>query len=648
LYLLSNSPQDASDYGGKLEKATDTVSPESFRVDSSLATAALGFVDGKKSQEQQEALRAVIEVASSWIDNCNFHPHCNQLLNSAWYPSRLLDIANARTKGRVHLTLGACSGGKYVTLSHCWGKYPDTVMKLTRDNMCDFIATGISVIDLPRTFQDAISFAWALQDRYNVKYIWIDSLCIIQDDREDWLLESTKMGEVYGHSFCNISATAAGDGSYGLSSERLNNQLTTETVDLRTDGIPSQKKTTKFQRCNILPLSFWDQNIEGGAVNLRSWVLQERLMSPRVIHFCKDQLVWECGERDAIGQRSGLRPIFQLRNRELIAGGRFKGLDPMVDGKMLREARLLRGRRAMRQHNRMHDPDVHLVPRIYGYELWKRTVEVYSKTQLTNPYDKLIALSGIAKVMASKLDDNYVAGIWFRYLASELLWHTNSQRSESGEYFFPSRRPRYYRCPSFSWASVDNSEGVTYAETTDTDLLISVEEAVITSAGQIHSTITSNGVQLRYGEDFKFGLVNAGHLLLTGQLRAITLEDSGCDDSLRYSWCFKEGSHTDGLRHYIVYLDDPGDVEIFGGSGEVFCMAVAWGSRSDSQKYLICLLLQLADSASGTYRRVGLTKISPLFGNGGKEAGLDWNEYKGKVPCRKWDSETGKHTVLIL
>jgi hypothetical protein len=102
---------------------------------------------------------------------------------------------------------------EYLTLSHCWGK--DQIFRLLETNI-DQLRKAIPTNRLPQTFQQAI----ALTKRMGHRYIWIDSLCIIQDSEDDWHYESSRMGDVYKNSFCNISATAAEDGRMGLFFER--------------------------------------------------------------------------------------------------------------------------------------------------------------------------------------------------------------------------------------------------------------------------------------------------------------------------------------------------------------------------------------------------------------------------------------------
>jgi len=128
-----------------------------------------------------------------------------------------------------------------------------------------------------------------------------------------------------------------------------------------------------LKRCTILDASFWTNYIDNAPVNKRGWVLQERLMAPRVLHFCSNQVAWECAEFDAAeGHPQGM-PNFQLTLDGIVEESRLKGLDVRRDGRRRRRIRL----------KGYDDPDAHLKPEIYALELWKRIVEVYSRTAIS-------------------------------------------------------------------------------------------------------------------------------------------------------------------------------------------------------------------------------------------------------------------------
>jgi len=148
-----------------------------------------------------------------WMHDClRNHPRCNEWSNPPWWPTRLLDI-ESHTEARLLETYTATPSGPYLTLSHRWGTAK--FVTLTTENIED-MKSGIAYQSLPRTFLDAIIVA----KRFKIRYIWIDSLDIIQNSRDDWQKEASLMSQVYQNAFCNIAATGALDSAEGLFFER--------------------------------------------------------------------------------------------------------------------------------------------------------------------------------------------------------------------------------------------------------------------------------------------------------------------------------------------------------------------------------------------------------------------------------------------
>ncbi|KAK4106598.1 HET-domain-containing protein, partial [Parathielavia hyrcaniae] len=128
---------------------------------------------------------------------------------------RLLDVGppgRPREYVRLIETARVTPDGPYVTLSHCWGRASE-VFKLETRNREELLE---QVPVLPQTFEDAIVAA----QRLGARYIWIDSLCIIQDDAQDWEKESSSVADVYRNAMCNIAASASHDSNGGLYRDR--------------------------------------------------------------------------------------------------------------------------------------------------------------------------------------------------------------------------------------------------------------------------------------------------------------------------------------------------------------------------------------------------------------------------------------------
>lgn len=155
------------------------------------------------------------DTAQKWIADCTLnHERCQERdADGSWYPTRLLDIGTANTEPGTAAVLKLVETsqneihGPYVTLSHSWGGGNPVMLK--KGNHAHFLL-GIS--NLPKTFEHAVQAARKLQ----VRYLWIDSLCIIQDQPEDWATEAQLMHKVYRHAWSNISATASRNSSEGL------------------------------------------------------------------------------------------------------------------------------------------------------------------------------------------------------------------------------------------------------------------------------------------------------------------------------------------------------------------------------------------------------------------------------------------------
>ena len=515
---------------------------------------------------------------------------------------RLIVTNPARRIGKEEVEVPA---GSYVTLSHCWGKGSKPFC-LQKGNLEDFNTKGIPVRELPRSFREAIRFARRL-DPEKIKYIWIDSLCIVQDSdrQEDWEYEASQMYQVYRNSYLNISATAARNGEDGIYAYReprhlweseinvngeivglFANQESDETFGADDDpenptvssGLSMRDKRrknilgSKVQRCSVVDPAFWHLKVDDAPVNRRAWVLQERLLAPRVIHFCDDQVAWECGELDAA--ESAPHGISDLEHRRGIVQQRIRLKDQIFLGEGSPEQ---------------------------AHAKWQRIVERYSKTSLSQAKDKLIAMAGIAELMSHHIGGRYVAGLWEEYLASQLLWRVETVYQHD-KFQYPGRRPKQYRAPSFSWAAIDAPQGVRCCETKKQDVLL----------------ITVENVAVEHQGTNRFGQVKEGASLeVSCQLLNIRMEKKVRpvqDDSI-YTWSVEEHwMPPETTTHASVYLDSPlddfDDARLVGPDASIQ-LAPAYKT---AKGYVVCLLLRRDSSLRIwplPYRRVGLTVIPP-------------------------------------
>ena len=151
--------------------------------------------------------------------------------------------------------------------------------------------TSLPINDLPNTLANAIS----ITRRLGLQFLWIDALCIVQDDDRDWQRESAKMAEVYGNAFYTISATGASDSATGCYSPR--SALSISAASCHLYGSDTDQKITGPLLIPGLPE--WDISVNRAPLNNRAWTLQERALSHRIIHWTKHELVWECQQQKA-------------------------------------------------------------------------------------------------------------------------------------------------------------------------------------------------------------------------------------------------------------------------------------------------------------------------------------------------------------
>jgi hypothetical protein len=209
-----------------------------------------------------------ISMARTWLHDCRKHHNCQaerQIHHMDVNPTRLLYIkpsATGRISVRLHYPRNTARHMEYLTLSHMWGD--QKFLTLTQENHDDFL-DYIPMESLSRTFKDAIRITVAL----GFKYLWIDSLCIIQDDAQDWNAESENMAHIYKNAVCNLCASGSDSQRTGLlKRNRASNPL---PPVIHFDGRgPNQVK--------VISESMPWQSLRDGPLYRRAWVLQEQIL----------------------------------------------------------------------------------------------------------------------------------------------------------------------------------------------------------------------------------------------------------------------------------------------------------------------------------------------------------------------------------
>jgi Heterokaryon incompatibility protein (HET) len=373
------------------------------------------------------------ELAQYWLGEClRKHQHC-RLARNDFRPNRLLDVGlSGHSQTKLRIIVPDDRGIEYCTLSHCWGGAND-ILRLTKDTMTSLIE-GISIFTLPKTFQDAIRIAQSL----GYRYLWIDSLCIVQDSREDWAQEANEMGSIFENSVCTIAAAAARNAHEGCFVAR--NPLA--YTRCRIAG--SSKRGLYAGLNRHYPTGLFRDLEVYSPLHSRAWVVQELALSSRTLHYGRQGLFWSCRNGDASEfEADGIdgSKIFDGIENPLL---RQASVDVMIDS-----ALTLRGfgfRPNLRNILEVPIKIVDELSAVLFHVRWFAIVMHYTACSMTKPEDRLIALSGIAQRIQSQLGLAYVAGLWKESLSYDLLWRVDGELNS---------RPLEYRAPSWSWASVD-------------------------------------------------------------------------------------------------------------------------------------------------------------------------------------------------
>ena len=361
---------------------------------------------------------SLAKLAQSWLRTC-VHEHSESLTrqDNHYRPPRLLNFSS----GGLRLVKGSECGknSEWATLSHCWGLHP-TFLKLTSEILSQ-LELEIPMNSLPRTFKDASKFC----DSIGIKFIWIDSLCIIQQgdgSKEDWFHHITEMRQVYRNATLNIAAEWAISAEDGIFRERDTISLQRPVIQL--DSGPMKGCWQIESDSEILDL------FSTSPLSSRAWVMQERFLSTRMVSFNAEQVYWRCNhgfksERFPKGYHNHVAPPIFCRS--LYTEYQHQSEFVRYEGQGSAKSRML----------------VQFLTEVSGY----------SGCALTYPdSDKFAAFSGIAAEYSHLFKEEYIAGFFKSHLPWALAWQVENPK--------PIQMDRkvgapFYRSPSWSWAATD-------------------------------------------------------------------------------------------------------------------------------------------------------------------------------------------------
>ncbi|KAH7126618.1 heterokaryon incompatibility protein-domain-containing protein [Dendryphion nanum] len=356
-----------------------------------------------------------------WISECNTQHgatcvHGEDIKIPA--AARLMEISSQKDKITIRLVSTTDVGfvsAPYVVLSHCWGNI-DPKCKTTNANVTNYL-DGISLQTLPPTFSDAIMITHAL----GVRYLWIDSLCIIQDNREDWKKEAVKMSDIFRDAYLTISATGSSDchGGCGI-----------ETAIEPSTVLHIRGKKEKFW-VRIGKLDGIKYEFEDSALHDRAWIFQEKLLSRRIVHFCQRQLVWQC--RACIESEDGLG--YAHHTDTPVEMGTFSGRSRW---------------HCLDSHLSTAENDTDSLRMIWLWWIW---VSDFTDRKLTHTTDNYPALSGVVRLFEGLTKDKPVVGLWKKDLDIHLVWNVRRP------YTLPAALSKSHG-PSWNWMSYQHGSAL--------------------------------------------------------------------------------------------------------------------------------------------------------------------------------------------
>jgi hypothetical protein len=321
--------------------------------------AISGAVCTKPSLPSDNGSAAFAHV-NSWIQECfQNHETCKSTISNdivdeihgPELPTRVLDVG-VIDNSDVSLVETEGRHGNFCALSYCWGPVEHN-LRTTTENIQSHLS-GIKFGMLPKTFQDAV----ITTRKIGIRYLWIDSLCIIQGHQRDWNTEAAQMGEVYQNAYLVIAASGAAHPGEGCFSNRYRCSTSVE-VPYFSEAGQTMGSIRLSMRIPEDESPFW------GPLFQRGWAVQEWCLARRTLFFMPAGISWKCRDLE-LGERCPF--------------------------------------------------DMQLYPE------WGSILQRYSDCLLTYKEDRLIALEGLAMAFQKARGDRYKLGVFESDLSGQLLW----------------------------------------------------------------------------------------------------------------------------------------------------------------------------------------------------------------------------------
>jgi Heterokaryon incompatibility protein (HET) len=452
-----------------------------------------------------------------WLQDCLNNHTCWKDGQHGYLPPRFIDCREETLRLMLCEEVERPHTYPYTALSHCWGTR-QTHMILTTENL-DELRKGMDFDSLPPTFKDAIKATRKL----GIPYLWIDSLCIIQKGSlhlDDWHLHVREMASIYSNCILNIAASHATDSNGGCFSEpsvlATPILIPSPNIDRALlSKVTAREPDSLWMLDCTLVLPYPKPGLS--VLNSRAWVYQERLLSPRIVHYEKNDVYWECYE----SYRSALFPDgskhFPFRKPEFLQDV------PLFDWRLSED-----GPSGPLSGSGHYSPFFFWSGQSSLFHNWGAIVRFFSSCRLTRQTDRFPAIAAIAQRLSVEVNERYIAGFFESLLPRALLWGDYSEEDSSEEYI----------APSWSWASVTGL--ITWAYQASSDLLCQIRKLDVRlvdeyneygqiSWGSIELEGTEMPIQVwRIGESLRDGfIVKSFDAMGSQKLSALDVESVG-------------------------------------------------------------------------------------------------------------------------
>ncbi|KAH7377838.1 heterokaryon incompatibility protein-domain-containing protein [Pyrenochaeta sp. MPI-SDFR-AT-0127] len=399
----------------------DIIHFPSFVLKSYIASG--GFQEHITTKEVPCFARDNIPRAKGWIKACcEEHKRCQDFHNNSVFdchqrPTRIIEITETKIRLRCDIRSERYD---YLVLSHMWGPNPTHQLQLLHEHLEKFQEEIPWVkFEASSTFREAVQTTRTL----GYRYLWIDSLCIIQDSPTDWQYEADRMAIVYGNAICSLAflfpADREGEG------EGEGEPIPCEDPRIWSPCILRPASSSHHGVYIVHITSTWrrqfdhDEKYKPWLVQRdwplfgRAWAFQEYLLSPRTLLIGHQNLMWQCSELfyDEI-----LGPI--AHRHESTSENPKRGKD------------LGKSRYFPESISAVATATTLSAPSLLSFmKDWHSLVEEYRARKLTYAKDRVIAFSGIARAFQTLGKMTYLAGAWNEVLPLSLLWYVDKKLS---------------------------------------------------------------------------------------------------------------------------------------------------------------------------------------------------------------------------